>query len=556
MQEPDFPYTTYTGGHEGPQANNFGATQHLPPQVSNQHNGLPPYHNQATGARYPPKTERKSSRSRKDRTVASIARLLKQQYLKGVTPHGAQFLIDRFTREAIPLEAESLVDNIQSLALSNSGTAVTVGEVTLALGAIRGDAPDVSDVKTSMGLTVPGKLGELFLLTPVGVVEICPHGGYRQLQVVPESIGFLRLENSSSPIFSVFYGQVSCQPLTTLLTRLNVPEESQLLVLTWLMTCLISEADHVLLEIVGERYSGKSTLQSVLKLLIDPSLELLIADIPQSQASTYDLGKQDYVISLDRVKVLTETAQEALLSLLQGKLTDIRSSKKAKSTKVWACHSVVINGAESKVTLPELADRSVLVQLPQIKAITERLYQKLDSTNGVQPAFASLVYLLSGVHTRWKFVTATECPAGMMDFYRIGVAVAEVMGGNAADFDQQMKASLERRFAMELHEYPVVAAVRDLLGDSGEDCLEIPVGELLQKLNDFRPDDAPDSKWPRNPRHLGEKLAECSALMEAYGMRVGPPEKKGKHGLIHRRIEKCAPQLYRERLDISVRSTL
>jgi hypothetical protein len=457
---------------------------------------------------------------------------------------------------AIPLKAESLVSEIQSLALKASQMAITPSEVELALGAIRGDAPDVRDVSASMGLTVLGRQGELFLLTPDGVVELSPQGGYRLPHFVPESIGFLRLENATSPIFSVSYGQVSYQSLATLLTLLNVPKDSQLLVLTWLVTCLISEADHVLLEIVGERYSGKSTLQSVLKFLIDPSLELLITDIPQTQARIYDLGKQDYVISLDKVKVLSETAQEALLHLLQGKLTDIRSSKKAKSTKIWTRHSIVINGAESKVTLPELADRSVLVQLPRIGAITEHLYQKLDHKKDLQPAFAGLVYLLSGVHARWKSVKATECPAGMMDFYRIGVAVAEVMGGNAADFDQQMKASIERRFAMELYEYPVVAAVRDLLGDSGEDRLEMPVGALLQKLNDFRPDDAPDSQWPRNPRHLGEKLAECSALLEAYGMRVGPPEKKGKHGLIHRRIEKCTPQLYRERLDTSVRSTL
>lgn len=560
MQELDFPYNTFTGEHERPQANNFGSTQHLLPQVPGQHNGLPssspPYVGQSPCGGYSPRKERKSSRSRKDRIVASINHLLKQQYFKGVTSRGAQFLINRCTLVATPLEAESLVNEIQSLALNTSQMAITPSEVELALGSIRGDMPDVRDLTASMGLTAPGRQGELFLLTPDGVVEILPQGGYRLPRFVPECTGFLRLDNATSPIFSVSYGQVSYQPLTTLLTLLNVPKDSQFLVLTWLVTCLISEADHVLLEIVGERYSGKSTLQSALKHLIDPSLESLITDIPQTQARIYDLGKRDYVISLDKVKVLSETAQEALLSLLRGKLTDIRSSKKAKPTKVWARHSIVINGAESKVTLPELADCSVLVQLPRIKAIRERLDQTLDQNNTFQPAFASLVYLLSCVHERWKSVTATECPAGMVDFYRIGVAVAEIMGGNAADFDQQMKASIERRFAMEIYEYPVVAAVRDLLGRSGKDSLDMPVGWLYQNLNDCRPDDAPDSQWPRNPRHLGEKLAECSALLEAYGVRVGPPEKKGKHGLIHRRIEKCTPKLYRERFDISTLDSL
>jgi len=479
--------------------------------------------------------------------------LLKEYYYKGITSRGAPLLINRHTFVAIPLEAEGLVNDIQSLALNSSGMAITPGEVELALGAIRGDAPDARGISSSIGLTVPGRQGELFLLTPDGVIEISSQGGYRLPPYLPEPIGFVRLENARSPIFSVSYGHIPCQQLATFLTQLNVPKDSQLLVLTWLVSCLIQEADNVLLEIVGERYSGKSTLQSILKLLIDPSLESLMTDTPQTQACIYALGKQDCVISLDKVKVLPETVQEALLSLLQGKLTDIRSSKKKQSTKGWFRHPIVINGAESKVTLPELADRSVLIQLPRIEAIKEHFEQKMDNDNAFHAAFASLVVLLSGVHAQWKSVKATECPAGMMDFYRIGMVVAEVMGGHANDFDQQMKASIERRFAMELYEYPVVAAVRDLLGDSGEDSLEMPVGELLQKLNDYRPDpeDVPGSQWPRNPRHLGEKLADCSALMEAYGMRVGPPEKKGKHGLIHRRVEKCPPQLYRARWDIS-----
>lgn len=557
QEEPDFPYNPQTGECDAPKGNNWGTPQNPLPQpyapTSVFSANAPSYPVQPPGGAPSPRTENKNSRSRKDRTVTVIYQLLRQHYYKGITPRGAQFLINRQTFTATPLEADGLVSDIQSLALNSSGIAITPGEVELALGAIRGDAPDARDISSSIGLTVPGRQGELFLLTPDGVVEISAQGGYRIPPSLPEPIGFVRLENARSPIFSVLYGHVPCQPLATLLTQLNVPKDSQLLVLTWLVNCLIHESDNVLLEIVGGRYSGKTTLQSILKLLIDPSLEPLITDIPQTPARTYDLAKQDCVISLDKVKVLSETVQEALLALLQGKLTDIRSSKKNQSTKGWLRHPIVINGAESKVTLPELADRSVLVQLPQIEAIREHFDQKLGSDNTLQAAFASLVVLLSGVHAQWKSVKATECPAGMVDFYRIGIVVAEVMGGKAEDFDQQMKASLERRFEMELYEYPVVAAVRDLLGDSGEDSLEMPVGELFQKLNDFRPDpeDVPGSQWPRNPRHLGEKLADCSALMEAYGMRVGPPEKKGKHGLIHRKIEKCTPQLYRARWDVS-----
>lgn len=538
MQKPDFPYNPETGECEAPpaMAQNVPAMQTyvVPPSTGQAGNGYP----QSPGRRAP-------QRSRKDRMAESIYGLIKEHYFKATTARGAAFLVKRNTLKAIPLEANELVHDVQSLALHTAGIAVTPSDVEQAMGAIKGDQPEVTNLRATIGLTVEGEQGEIFLNTANGVIQIQPGGGYFHPQKLPRNIGFLRLENGQPPWFQVCYGQVVIQPLLGLLEQLNVPQEGQLLVLTWLVTSLHPEAENILLEIVGGRYTGTSTLQSMLKMLIDPGLIPLVDETPKTASKTYQIGKLDHVISLDKVLYLNHDVQVALLGLLRGRVTDIRSSKKEKITRAFLAHPIVINSSESVVTWSDLADRSVLVQLPPLRSITEHYDQRVIEQKILQPAFASLVGLLDIAHRRWRTISPEKCPAGMVDFYRIGIAVAEAVGSTADDFDQQVQSSIKRRFEWELYEYPVAAAMRDMLGASGEDSLDLPMMELLNRLSDHRPEHVKESEWPRSPRHLGAKLDECGALLMAYGIQVGPPVRKGKRGVYHRRIEKGTSELYR-----------
>lgn len=134
---------------------------------------------------------------------------------------------------------------------------------------------------------------------------------------------------------------------------------------------------------------------------------------------------------------------------------------------------------------------------------------------------------------------------GLEHYCRIGQFVAQAMGYPIGAFDAQLEASLAYRFELEREEMPIVSALIDMLADSGEESLDLPVSELLARMNDFRPDGVSDAVWPRNARNLGSKLNDASGVMASYGIRVGPPVKKGGNGLIHRTVEKCEPTAYR-----------
>lgn len=485
-------------------------------------------------------------RSRKDRMVTQIYELVKRQYGLVATADSAKMLIDKATGSAYPLDPSIIAAQIQNLALHKAEVSVKRSEVKLALEAMMADAPEASGILINAGKTMRGYQGMLYVSSASGIVSLGHYGQFELPKMLPEWVGFFRLPNSKAPLFSMNGGVSNAAPLVELLDKLNVPKDSQLLVIAWLVAGLIPEANRVLLNITGERSSGRSTLQWVLKQLIDPSYEPLTQDIPTTSAKAYRLGKQDHVISLDNVDELTEKAQRALLDLMRGCLTDVRTSLKSEPARMTLRHPIILNSADSVVSWPDLADRSVLVRLPPLGSIDRHFINHLQRDSFLQASFNSLVWLLSYVDRHWAIFDAGECISGLEHFCRIGQCVAQAMGYSMEAFDTQLDASLAYRFELEREEMPVVSALIDLLADSGEKSLDLPVSELLARMNDFRPDNVSDTVWPRNARNLGSKLNDATGVMASYGIRVGPPVKKGGNGLIHRTVEKCEPAVYQK----------
>lgn len=132
----------------------------VPPSTAHAGNGYP----QPPGRRAP-------QRSRKDRMAGAIYGLIKEHYYKGTTVRGTAFLVNRYSCKVIPLEANELVNDVQSLALHCSGTAVTPVEVEQVMGVIKGDQPEVRNLRATIGLAVQGEQGEIYLTTPDGAMS-------------------------------------------------------------------------------------------------------------------------------------------------------------------------------------------------------------------------------------------------------------------------------------------------------------------------------------------------------------------------------------------------
>lgn len=468
-------------------------------------------------------------RSRQDRLLVTVHQVLRTHCEHCITPEGAHLLVDRTDGLAYTLEAEAVLGRLKGLALHEAGINVSKGVIQSAIDIIRDEVP--SQMPIGYGRAVIDRNGNLYLLTADGVLVINFGETVYHLPDQRPNVSFLLPTHALPVSYKPVYGSaVTHGALSNLLRMLNVPADNELLVIAWMVSCLLPEARKTLLEIIGVPQSGKSTLQAVLKQILDPSRMPLVKTTPKTPKQVDELAKSDHVICLDGVGELRSKIQGELVAVMRGRLVDVSMLGRRSKTMINVARPVLVNSLESIVTERELADRTVTIDLPPIEPGNKiaDFYRKAQLQAMIPGGYASLVAILSNAAHRWKYQNpSTSLPSGIEDFFRIGCIVAENLGYNQQVFIDQFEKCLKRRFALELSENPVAFAINSYLKGSGNTCQEMSTGQLMSTLEDYFPELKHDEDWPRNERQFGSAVRASIALLRAHNVDVTPLPKRG-----------------------------
>jgi hypothetical protein len=209
----------------------------------------------------------------------------------------------------------------------------------------------------------------------------------------------------------------------------NLPERYRLLVTVWLLECLRPETPCPLLELTGEQGCAKSSVQRMLRRLIDPNA----ADLRRLPASLEDLfvsAGLNWLLSFDNVHGLPAATQDALCTLATG--TGFARRKlytDADESVIVVKRPIVLNGIAPSVSALDLVDRTVSVELPLVNDRTElgELWRAYDEHHasmlgGLLDLFAAVLARLPAVQ-----IDRHERPR-LVEFARLGVALAQVEG--------------------------------------------------------------------------------------------------------------------------------
>ena len=262
---------------------------------------------------------------------------------------------------------------LSATALNNFITVLRTGEDYWSKDAANSSTP-------SIRILNQGTQNAFYALTPENFIPLS-----RTNFMQPSNIGLL---NPKSALWNLnayswdFFGDQNLNAmnqypldfnsnLIELLEQLQIPNPLGLLCIATLIHSLITDNDHLLLEITGDSETHCSMVFSNLKKLIDPVLDIS-KPLPKRADDIKRYAFEEYFMSFeqsDNPKLKAEQ-QETLLQLLKGTATANALQKSKYPSKCTLKRPIIINAPDTVIDLEPLRKRTVSIHLPKISNLS------------------------------------------------------------------------------------------------------------------------------------------------------------------------------------------
>jgi hypothetical protein len=317
----------------------------------------------------------------------------------------------------------------------------------------------------------------------------------------------------------------------------NVPEGARLLVLAWLLECLRPDGVFPVLEILGEAGSAKSTLQRILRMLVDPNASNLRSP-PKSVEDVFISASLNWVASFENVSHLAAPMQDALCVLATGGgYAKRRLYTDGDESVINVVRPVVLNGISACITAHDLIDRSICIEPQRIQTRRE----DGDIEREFEAAYAGLVASLFELMAQTlKELPDTQLPVGenirLAGFARLGVAMERAMGEPQGEFLRQFHASRQESIARTIDSSPVATALVEWFEARGSRSADMSVKALLLEVEGFKPQGA--EAWPKTAKGFGDALRRAAPSLRYVGLEVRSLGKVG--GAVKWAVRTCS----------------
>ena len=300
---------------------------------------------------------------------------------------------------------------------------------------------------------------------------------------------------------------------------------------------LRADTPHVVLELVGEQGSAKTTTQRALRRLVDPNQADLRA-APKSVEDVWIAARNSHMVSLENLSHLQPQYQDALCVLATGGGYSARTLyTNAEETIIELRKPIVLNGISVIVTAQDLLDRCLHIDLPTIQS-RELAGDMEVRFEAAQPALlgALLDLFVKVLATLPSVSIAPEHRPRMADFASLGEAVFRVHGRPPGAFLARYSDMRKDGVLRTIDASPVGAALAAYLADVAGG-FNGTLSELLDRLDRYRPQ---GEAWPRSPKGLGDALRRLAPALRLIGFECKSLPKTG--GVIRWHIS-SKPQL-------------
>jgi len=309
--------------------------------------------------------------------------------------------------------------------------------------------------------------------------------------------------------------------ITELRGFLNVGNDSDfVLAVSFILSALRDRGPYPVLCLTGEHGSAKSTFMRVARKLIDPNSTPL-RSLPREDRDVFIAATNAHLLAFDNVSNLPDWISDTLCRLATGGGFATRQLYSDQDEQLFdAMRPIILNGIEDIVSRPDLADRSILLNLTNIAEDQRKAEMEFWADfDRAHPRI--LGALLDGVaHGLHRLPdTRLDATPRMADFALWGTA-CETAFWKKGEFTEAYRANRDEAVGTVIEADLVATAVQSFRAARADDwtgtsadllgALKMAAGEDQTKLKE----------WPPTPRALSGRLRRAAATLRRVGIGV------------------------------------
>lgn len=346
--------------------------------------------------------------------------------------------------------------------------------------------------------------------------------------------GWEIIENPPTLFYNFSHQKAQAHPqkggnLDNILPLINLKnKEEQLLLKIIIVTSFIPGFSHPIIVVYGPQGSAKSSSQTIVKEIVDPSslgISSPISDIKE----LIQLASHHWVIFFDNLSYITYELSDAFCRLCTGGGFSKRELFSDDDDIIYSFRSVLgFNGINLVASRPDLLDRSVLLGLSRIpESARKQEADVLKMLEEMKPSILGGIFdTLVKTLCEKENVKQNKLPR-MADFFHWGCAVTRALGQKESDFSGIYNANIAKQHNEAIEASMIARAIIEFMEDQDfwtgtPTDLSKELNHIAERLNiNIR-----SKSWPQDESVLWKRINEVSTNLNATGIRVD----RGKSG--------------------------
>jgi hypothetical protein len=339
---------------------------------------------------------------------------------------------------------------------------------------------------------------------------------------------------------------------------LNIKDEdNRLLLKCYIISLFIPNIAKPILMLHGEQGSAKSTLQELIKMLVDPSIVRTLT-FPRDINELVQQLSHNYITYFDNVSVIKEWISDALCRAVTGSGFSKRQLYTDDDDIIYYfLRCIGFNGINLGATKADLLDRGIIVQLDRIPKERRR---KLDDIwkefEILRPQLLGYIFDILVKVLQVKQKAGITIPNGlnrMADFEEYAEIISRCLGYSNNEFIRVYQKNVDIQIEEAIEASPLSVTVIGLCNTKIDELQKgMTATELLTELNNYAESELKMKifkieSWPKSSNSLSRRLNEITTNLREKGIVI--ERFKDEKGIRKIKIRKVSSiSLYRQEI--------